>query len=217
MSTGTTEGQRQRTLLTDREWASVESSPEELGPEFENETFPCTGRSLTVRFADDGVVLEAPWSEQLEPALERLRDLLSLQANQDICSGGAVKAECVAGTVLALLELQEESVPQPELTPMSDGTIQLEWHGAETHVQVEVYGPSCFSYTVEDAAFEQEGKASSVGELKNVLRPVLQRLAEQRRDDEDLIAKSADAARCAPFTIEETEELIRRMRFDTQK
>lgn len=78
------------------------------------------------------------WVEELE---ERLDVLTKLRRGWDGYSGAPVSFPCAHFAANLIEALHTSSIPAPQLVPMANGTVRLEWHMNEFDVEVDVLGP----------------------------------------------------------------------------
>ena len=59
---------------------------------------------------------------------ERLNDLLNLPVNWDTYGADKIDIKAVLYAVALLGDLLDKNIPEPSIVPVSDGSIQFEWH-----------------------------------------------------------------------------------------
>ncbi|OSQ44942.1 hypothetical protein [Marivita geojedonensis] len=91
-------------------------------------------RSTRVRVANP----RSEWVKELE---ERFDVLTSLRRGWDGYTGVPVSFTCAQFAANLIERLYNRSLPAPQLVPMANGTMRLEWHMNEFDVEVDVLGP----------------------------------------------------------------------------
>jgi hypothetical protein len=92
-------------------------------------------------------VAEPRW---LGPTAKRLPELLALAHNWDKQGGKPIRIDIVmfAMTFLARMALPE--MPAPQIVPLSDGGLQMEWHLKDLDVEVAFIQPNLVDVSFED-------------------------------------------------------------------
>jgi len=78
------------------------------------------------------------WVQELE---DRFNVLTSLRIGWDGYAGLPVSFTCAQFAANLIERLHNSALPAPQLVPLADGTLQLEWHMNEFDVEVHVVGP----------------------------------------------------------------------------
>ncbi|MCB1466215.1 MAG: hypothetical protein KDK08_03500 [Rhizobiaceae bacterium] len=78
------------------------------------------------------------WVNELE---ERFDVLTSLRRGWDGYAGVPVSFTCAQFAANLIERLYTRALPAPQLVPMANGTMRLEWHMNEFDVEVDVLGP----------------------------------------------------------------------------
>ncbi len=85
----------------------------------------------------DGAGLPWWFDDYLDRELNRL---FALPAGWDDPSAEEVTLEAVRGAVSVLAAVAGEATPPPQLFPLRDGGIQVEWHVGGNDIEIEVNG-----------------------------------------------------------------------------
>lgn len=99
--------------------------------------------------------LNSDWVSELEA---HFRDFNNLPVGWDGYQGQPVDFHCARFTEQVLEQLSRSDLPAPSLVPLSNGTLQFEWHINNFDVEVEVHGPlemSCFRYDLDTGEEEE--------------------------------------------------------------
>ena len=91
-------------------------------------------RQIRVRVSNP----RSPWVKELE---KRFNILTSLRKGWDGYTGLPVSFTCAYFAANMIERLHNEAVPPPQLVPMSDGTLRLEWHMNKYDLEIEVLAP----------------------------------------------------------------------------
>lgn len=78
------------------------------------------------------------WVNELE---ERFDVLTSLRRGWDGYAGLPVSFTCAQFAASLIERLCNPSLPAPQLVPIPNGTMRLEWHMNEFDVEVDIFGP----------------------------------------------------------------------------
>lgn len=81
---------------------------------------------------------KSSWVKELE---DRFNELTSLPKGWDGYKGVPVAFNCAQFAANLIERLCVSSLPAPQLVPMSDGTIRLEWHMNQFDIEIDVSGP----------------------------------------------------------------------------
>ena len=104
--------------------------------------------SLTMR--DERVRVAHPRSAWVEELEERFDVLTSLPRGWDGYAGLPVSFTCAQFAANLIERVYTRSLPAPQLVPMPDGTLRLEWHMNEFDVEIDVLGPyDVFAYRTD--------------------------------------------------------------------
>lgn len=77
------------------------------------------------------------WIEELE---SKFNSLTSLRKGWDGYNGVPVSFTCAQFAAHLIERLYTDTLPAPQLVPVSDGTLRLEWHLNEYDVEIDVLG-----------------------------------------------------------------------------
>lgn len=80
----------------------------------------------------------SPWVKELE---NRFNALTSLRKGWDGYVGLPVSFTCAQFAANVIERLYTDALPPPQLVPMSDGTLRLEWHMNQYDLEIEVLAP----------------------------------------------------------------------------
>lgn len=80
----------------------------------------------------------SPWVHELAARFDKLT---SLRRGWDGYSGSPVSFTCAQFAANIIERLFIPSLPAPQLVPVSDGTVRLEWHMNQYDLEVEVLAP----------------------------------------------------------------------------
>lgn len=80
----------------------------------------------------------SPWVKELE---NRFNTLTSLRKGWDGYRGLPVSYTCAQFAANMIESLFIKGLPAPQLVPMSDGTLRLEWHMNQYNLEIEVLAP----------------------------------------------------------------------------
>ncbi len=95
----------------------------------------------TVRVQNERVRVSTPntsWAKDLE---KKFNVLTSLRKGWDGYVGLPVSFSCANFAVNIIERLYTPSLPPPQLVPMPDGTIRLEWHMNQYDLEIDVLAP----------------------------------------------------------------------------
>lgn len=99
----------------------------------------------------------SPWVKELE---NRFNTLTSLRKGWDGYAGLPVSFTCAQFAANIIERLFTGALPPPQLVPMPDGTIRLEWHMNKYDLEIEVLAPyevvACRTDLMTDEAQEIE-------------------------------------------------------------
>lgn len=80
----------------------------------------------------------SPWVKELEGDFNTLT---SLRKGWDGYAGLPVSFTCAQFAANIIESLYTQALPPPQLVPMSDGTLRLEWHMNKYDLEIEVLAP----------------------------------------------------------------------------
>lgn len=80
----------------------------------------------------------SPWVKELE---NRFNTLTSLRKGWDGYVGLPVSFTCAQFAANVIERLYTDALPPPQLVPMPDGTLRLEWHMNQYDLEIEVLAP----------------------------------------------------------------------------
>lgn len=83
----------------------------------------------------------APQGVWKAPVLTRLRKLATYELGWDGYRGQPIRREVIAFAWRVLEAAMNDTSPVPQIVPLSDGTLQMEWHTRATHIEVRVAAP----------------------------------------------------------------------------
>jgi len=110
------------------------------------------------------------WEEPswLFPAWRRLLKLQQLERGWDSYGALPVKAGVAAAAIQFLLETLDRDAPRPEIMPLPNGRLQIEWHEAGVDLEIEVaeHGPVAFYFCDLETGFEVEQRV--FGNLRKI-------------------------------------------------
>jgi hypothetical protein len=102
-------------------------------------------------------------AHDLEPLVERIRELYGLGPNWDSYGGRRVHAGAVRA-VLELLSQVRGHLPLPIVSPMSTGGLQLEWGGNDEGVEIEVGPDGTVTVLIDVEGAATERRATGLGD-----------------------------------------------------
>jgi hypothetical protein len=79
----------------------------------------------------------------------RLRSLASYSVGWDGYDGMSPRPDVVAFAWHVVSSVMSDSAPLPQIVPLSDGSLQIEWHTRKLHLEVHVAAPYSVSLDVE--------------------------------------------------------------------
>ncbi|MCC7342476.1 MAG: hypothetical protein IT170_15450 [Bryobacterales bacterium] len=132
-----------------------------------NERPVCTAKSGW-EFQDTVEIPEA-LPKWFGATLRKITELLQLAPNWDGYGASEVRQDVAAKTLTVLWNLLESDSPTPNVVPLSDGGIQVEWHrhGCSLELEFPASGAASFYYYEEATDKESEGiLAGSVDQLR---------------------------------------------------
>lgn len=95
--------------------------------------------SLSARLARVRVTHpRSAWVKEIE---ERFDELTSLRRGWDGYAGVPVSFTCAKFAANLIERLYTRALPAPQLVPMANGAVRLEWHMNEFDVEIDVLGP----------------------------------------------------------------------------
>ncbi len=107
-------------------------------------------RRVRVRVANT----RSAWVKELE---DRFDELTSLPRGWDGYAGAPVSFNCAQFAANLIERLCINTLPAPQLVPMPDGTIRLEWHMNEFDLEIDVLGPyNVLAYRADLLTDEEE-------------------------------------------------------------
>jgi hypothetical protein len=86
---------------------------------------------------------DAGFVDGMVAALDSLR---ALTPNWDGYGGAAINPAVIDAAKSFIVKLADERAPRPRVVPMSDGTLQLEWHAGAKSLELEFESPSTIRY-----------------------------------------------------------------------
>ncbi|MEC7299156.1 MAG: hypothetical protein VXW43_10805 [Pseudomonadota bacterium] len=98
-------------------------------------------------FVLERLIARNPSSDWVSELETRFRDFNNLAAGWDGYGGQPIDFHCARFTEQVLEQLSRSDLPAPSLVPLSNGTLQFEWHLNDFDLEVEVHGPlemSCY-------------------------------------------------------------------------
>jgi hypothetical protein len=101
--------------------------------------------------------------------LRKITELLQLAPNWDGYGASEVRQDVAAKALTALWNLLENDSPAPNVVPLGDGGIQVEWHryGRSLELEFPASGAASFYYYEDATEVESEGLlANSIAELR---------------------------------------------------
>jgi hypothetical protein len=127
--------------------------------------------SLTLRASQDATIEETspPWIREVNKRLEYLR---KLKPNWDGEGAPSIDFECCISSLTFLLERAANETPAPQITPTSDGGLQLEWHvsGIDLEIRFSPHEPTSF-FSVTNDGCEAEGEVEKEGQkISSIIR-----------------------------------------------
>ena len=107
-------------------------------------------------------LLEQPWFDDI---VATIRELLALGKNWDGCDEQAIHPGAIKRAMHILRTVGEEG-PRPDLAPMSDGSVQLEWlyRGQQVRIEVPPDGPALI-HVIDPSGGEIELRAGGQSKL----------------------------------------------------
>ena len=107
-------------------------------------------RRVRVRVANP----RSAWVKELE---DRFDELTSLPRGWDGYAGAPVSFNCAQFAANLIERLCINSLPAPQLAPMPDGTVRLEWHMNKFDLEIDVLGPyNVLAYRADLLTDEEE-------------------------------------------------------------
>ncbi|MBP6010786.1 MAG: hypothetical protein KBA31_01050 [Alphaproteobacteria bacterium] len=87
---------------------------------------------------------------------QRLGHLMRLERGWDGYGGLPVKREVLQFALRILAAVMDDTAVSPQIVPISDGSLQLEWHKRDVHLEVHVLAPYRVQVVYERNAQEDE-------------------------------------------------------------
>lgn len=114
---------------------------------------------------------DPPW---LSNVCARLQELLQLPENWDTYGGRKIDIDVIGDTVALLLNLFSEmaELPEPQIVPTSNGSLQLEWVSENRDIELLRVGDRKWELFAEDSQTGEETELL----IESNLRPVLKLL-----------------------------------------
>ncbi len=109
-----------------------------------------------------------PWSDEV---VARLSELLSLVDGWDGHTGRSIAKRAVRDAYYFMQETMGDRVPAPQIVPLSNGRLQLEWHERSLDLEIEVLAPTRAYVSFHDRT---GGLADIDGEFDTDLRRVVE-------------------------------------------
>ena len=122
---------------------------------FSDDWLPLTA---TITLYIEPTLREAAWLDDL---LDDLRDVVALKANWNGCGERSIHASSVKRAV-DILNRMQPTISRPHVVPLSSGAVQLEWHGPDLSIEVEVppEGPAVGNAYSDDDEVDIEWKVA---------------------------------------------------------
>lgn len=138
--------------------ATMDQGPPDRWMEFE---FPF-GRQRILIAAKQ---IEPRW---LYPILQSLREFSKLSAGWDSYGAKPVRIEAAVAVLrIAATRLGEETVP-PTVVPTPDGGLQMEWHGRQQHLEIQVGPDGAASAYYENATTGETQELNPVSDWPRI-------------------------------------------------
>mgnify|MGYP006919319672 CR=1 FL=1 len=103
------------------------------------------------------VRVEIPRSAWVKELEDRFDELTSLPRGWDGYAGAPVSFNCAQFAANLIERLCVNSLPAPQLVPMPDGTVRLEWHMNQFDLEIDVLGPyNVLAYRADLLTGEEE-------------------------------------------------------------
>jgi len=106
----------------------------------------------------------------LNSVCSRLRELDVLSEGWDGYGAPAIENPTISFTAILLYAVWQEALalPMPAITPMSDGSIMVEWRSGTHELTTEVSGPNCVHVFLEDLGSEVVEEFQTTSDFKKV-------------------------------------------------
>lgn len=157
MTTIYSDTQRANTFLSDEDYWSIDTTHSSVSqyPVLAERVSPTTiarpGESRPIKVLCAGK--DPSW---LEPTMQALAELLSLEADWDSYGARRIDRENVLSMLDLLARVMADDSPVPSVVPTSNGGVQVEWHMRGIDFEIETVGPRRFEASFEDAATGEE-------------------------------------------------------------
>lgn len=113
-----------------------------------------------------------PW---LEACVSAVNEFINLPQDWDSHGGVATTLEAAGGALRTLVAIMSRPNPMPELTPVPNGGLALEWHGSGVDLEIEfgAYNDASVYYRDESRDIEWDRSLSDVqDELEKYLSQI---------------------------------------------
>lgn len=115
----------------------------------------------------------------LEYVGDKLNKLLSLPANWDSYGAERIDLQAAITTLQLLTRLMSEEIPLPDIVPVNNGGIQVEWHTQGIDIEIEIPSSGNIQYYFEDLSSNAEPIENDIERWGAISSPILQDFVER--------------------------------------
>lgn len=121
-----------------------------------------SGASNAIAFSTMSYPLEPPSLAWLQPTVQSFMDLLQMPPNWDGYGASQTRPQILHQAFVLLADIMESDAPPPNVVPLSDGGVQVEWHrhGHNLEIEFPADEPPTFYYYQDHSETECEGHVS---------------------------------------------------------
>jgi hypothetical protein len=93
-------------------------------------------------FSSPRYIVQTPCASWRDPAIARFNELGALQNGWDGYGSGPVLGSTIHFALSVLDKVCQPNTPIPAIVPGSEGDLQIEWHTADTAIELHVIAPN---------------------------------------------------------------------------
>ncbi len=117
-------------------------------------------------------------ANRLDPAIEKLAELLRLPSNWDTYGATMILPEAVVRAIQFIDQMIDNNTPLPSIVPTTNGGIQLEWHTRGIDIEVDLSSASAWEVFWEDH-LEGSQWEGIVGQDRSEFQKIIRKLSHR--------------------------------------